>query len=197
MNKNRIQVKDLISVSIYTVMYYIMVAISNVVLFIIPGYSYGFIPIVAALLSGTVFMLMVAKIPKFGAITIMGTVLGINFFLMGRFPGSLIFSFVVALIADIFAYLFKYKSKKALLGSYVIFSYGLVGPALPMFLFPNMYVNHLVEQGHDAAYIENAFSSISQSTFFIIIFGVLVAAIIGGLFGQRMIKKHFEKAGIV
>ena len=196
--KNSIQIKDLISVGVYTALYFIMVAISALlVVFIIPGYSYVFIPVISALLSGTIFMLMVAKVPRFGAITIMGSIMGIFFFIMGRFPGALFICIAIALIADGIAYAVRYKSRKGLLLSYLFFSFSTIGPVVPMFVFPNLYIDQLVEVGRDASYIESAFSNISQNTFLILMVGIVIAAFIGGLFGQKMMKKHFEKAGIV
>jgi conserved hypothetical integral membrane protein TIGR02185 len=196
--RNSIQIKDLVSVGVYTALYFIMVAISALlVVFIIPGYSYVFIPVISALLSGTIFMLMVAKVPRFGAITIMGSIMGIFFFIMGRFPGALFICIGIALIADGIAYAVRYKSKKGLLLSYLIFSFSTIGPVVPMFVFPNLYIDQLVEIGRDASYIESAFANISQNTFLILVAGIIIAAIIGGLFGQSMMKKHFEKAGIV
>src|SRR5690625_2428598 len=93
--RNSIQIKDLVSVGVYTALYFIMVAISALlVVFIIPGYSYVFIPVISALLSGTIFMLMVAKVPRFGAITFMGSLLGIFFFIMDCFFSVIFFSFL-------------------------------------------------------------------------------------------------------
>lgn len=196
--KNRIRIKDFISIGIYTALYFIMIVLSNIInIFPIPGYSYIFIPILAALLSGTIYMLLVAKVPKFGAITIMGSAIGLFQLVIGLFPGAIFFCVAVSLMADTIAYAFKYNRKKGILGSYVVFSFSTIGPVLPMFLLPNMYVNHLIEQGRDAAYIENAFADITQYTFLFLIIGISVAAIAGGFFGQRMVKKHFERAGIV
>lgn len=196
--KTNIQMKDLIAIGVYTAMYFIIVALSALlVVFIIPGYSYVFIPVISALLAGTIFMVMVAKVPRFGAITIMGSIMGIFFFLMGRFPGALVICIAIALLADGIAYLFKYKSKKGLIISYLVFSFSTIGPVIPMFIFPNIYIDELVEHGRDASYIEGIFSSISQNTFIILVITIFIAAIIGGLFGQRMMKKHFNKAGIV
>lgn len=196
--KKNIQIKDLISVGVYTALYFIMVAISALlVVFIIPGYSYVFIPVISALLSGSIFMLMVAKVPRFGAITIMGSIMGIFFFIMGRFPGALFICIAIALIADGVAYLMHYKNKKGLLLSYLIFSFSTIGPVIPMFIFPSLYISKLVEVGHDASYIEGVFSSISQNTFFILIIGIVIAAVVGGVFGQKMMDKHFKRAGII
>lgn len=196
--KNSIQIKDLISVGVYTALYFIMVAISAlIVVFIIPGYSYVFIPIISALLTGTIFMLMVAKVPRFGAITIMGSIMGIFFFIMGRFPGALVICILIALIADLIALVFKYKSRVGLMLSYLIFSFSTIGPVIPLFIFPNVYVDELISVGKDEAYIASAFANISQNTFYILIIGIILASIVGGIFGQNMMKKHFEKAGIV
>lgn len=200
MMKNRkkgIQIKDLISVGIYTALYFLLVGFSALLtIFIIPGYSYVFIPVLSALLAGTIFMLLVAKVPRFGAITIMGSIMGVFFFIMGRFPGALLISILFGLIADGIAYLVRYKSKKGLLASYLVFSFNPIGPVIPLFLFPNLYADELAGVGKDANYIASAFSDISELTLWFLMAAILIAALIGGIFGQRMMEKHFKKAGI-
>ncbi len=47
------------------------------------------------------------------------------------------------------------------------------------------------------AYIEELFTNINMGTFTIAVAATLICALIGGWFGQKMIKKHFVKAGIV
>ena len=104
---------------------------------------------------------------------------------------------LIALFADGFAFLFKYKSKIGLMLSFIIFSFSTIGPVVPLFIFPNIYAEQLASVGKDASYISSAFADISQNTFYILIIGILIAALVGGLFGQTMMKKHFEKAGII
>lgn len=196
--KNSIRIKDLVSIGVYSALYFITIGISAMLsVFIIPGYSYVFIPVVGALISGSVYMLMVAKVPRFGALSIMGTIMGMFLFIMGRFPGALLISVVCSVIADGVAYAFKYRSKIGMLLTYIVFSFGIVGPVLPMFIFPDIYISELIEQNRDGTYIEGAFANISQTTFAILIIGVIIAGLIGGLFGQKMMKKHFKKAGII
>lgn len=197
-SNTRIRIPDLISIGVYSALYFLIVGISALLtVFLVPGYSFVFIPIVSALLAGTVFSLMAAKVPKFGAITIMGSVMGLFFFLSGRFPLALIPSILFSMLADLIAYAFRYKNRKGLLLSYVVFSYSTIGPVLPYFFFPEFYVQDLVERGRDMIYIEGAFANISNYTALIVGVLILIAAVIGGLFGQRMMKKHFKKAGIV
>lgn len=58
------------------------------------------------------------------------------------------------------------------------------------------YVASLQARGKDAAYIDGVFVNINTGTFFISMIAILVCAVLGGWFGQRMMKKHFIKAGI-
>ena len=89
--KNKLSIPELISIGVFTALYFVLVTIatftSNV---IFPGFSNVFLPGIAALLSGCVFMLMVAKVPHFGAITVMGTVMGLFLFVSGHFAVSLV-----------------------------------------------------------------------------------------------------------
>jgi len=193
-----IRTSDLIFIGIYTALYFVLVGVAEmIVVLAIPGYSYSYSPVLAALITGTIFMLMAAKVPKFGAITIMGSVLGVFFFLSGLFPFALIPSVISALLADVIAYAFRYKSKLGLLLSYVVFSFNTSGPVIQLLYSPDSYVANLRERGKDAAYIENVFADITNYTGIIVFVLLIIAAVVGGLFGQRMMKKHFQKAGIV
>ena len=59
------------------------------------------------------------------------------------------------------------------------------------------YVANLEARGKDATYIAELFANINMGTFILAVVLTLVCALIGGWFGQKMIKKHFVKAGIV
>lgn len=91
----------------------------------------------------------------------------------------------------------QYRSKKVLLASYVIFSYGLTGPILPLWFMKDAYIANLTARGKDASYINTLFAPINSGSFVVCIVAILACALLGGLFGQKMMKKHFEKAGIV
>lgn len=198
MKENKLMIQDLISIGVFTAIYFVLVTIATFATSaIIPGLSYVLIPVVSALISGCVYMLLVVKIQKFGAITIMGLVMSIFFFSSGHFILSFVTNIVFAIIADLIGYISKYKNKAMILLSYIVFSYGLMGPVLPMWFLKDQYVSNLVARGKDAVYIERLFEYINMGTFRLCIVAILIGAIIGGLFGIKMIKKHFLKAGIV
>ena len=171
-SNNKLTIPDLISIGVFTAIYFVLVTIATFAsALLLPGVSNVFLPAIAALISGSVYMLLAAKLQKFGGITIMGLVMGLFFFVSGHF--------VLSFAANI------------------LFSYGLTGPILPLWFMKDAYVVALQARGKDAAYIDALFAPINTGTFIVCLVSILVCAVIGGLFGQKMIKKHFAKAGIV
>ena len=198
MKNNRLSIPELISIGVFTALYFVLVTIATFAsAAVLPGFSNVLLPGIAALISGCVYMLMVAKVQHFGAITVMGTVIGLFLFVSGHFVVSLIIGVACSVAADLIAKAGNYKNKTGLLVSYIVFSYGLTGPVLPLWLMKDAYVESLLAKGKDASYIDGVFAHINTTTLWICIAATLVLAIIGGLFGQKMMKKHFKKAGII
>ena len=195
---NKLTVPDLISIGVFTALYFVLVTIATFgSAAIFPGFNNVVLPAVCALISGCVYMLLAAKLQKFGGISVMGIVMGLFFMTSGHFIVSFAANIVMGIVADFVAKAGNYKSKKGLLLSYVLFSYGLFGPVLPMWFMKDAYVANLEARGKDAAYIADLFANINMSTFVIAVVLTLVCALVGGWFGQKMVKKHFVKAGIV
>ena len=194
---NKLTVPDLISVGVFTALYFVLVTVATFTCALLPGVGNIVLPALAALISGSVYMLLAAKLQKFGGITIMGLVMGLFFFVSGHFVLSFAANIVCGLLADLIAARDKFRSKKLLLVSYVVFSYGLTGPILPLWFMKDAYIANLTARGKDAAYIDTLFAPINNGSFVATMAAILVCAVLGGLFGQRMMKKHFEKAGIV
>ena len=194
----QLNIPDLVTIGVFTAIYFVLVAVATFAsALLLPGVSNIFLPAISALISGSVYMLLAAKLQKFGGITIMGLVMGLFFFVSGHFVLSFAANILFGLAADAVAALGKYKSKKLLLASYIVFSYGLTGPILPLWFMKGAYVASLQARGKDAAYINALFAPINGGTFVVCLAAILVCAVVGGVFGQRMMKKHFEKAGIV
>lgn len=195
---NKLTVPDLISIGVFTALYFVLVTIATFgSAAIAPGFNNVILPAVCALISGCVYMLLAAKLQKFGGISVMGIVMGLFFMTSGHFIISFAANIVMGIVADFVARASSYKSKKGLLLSYVLFSYGLFGPIIPMWFMKDAYVANLETRGKDAAYIADLFANINMTTFVIAVVATLVCALVGGLFGQKMVKKHFVKAGIV
>lgn len=199
MNKtNKLTVPDLISIGVFTALYFVLVTIATFAsVAIFPGFNNVVLPAFCALISGCVYTLLVVKLQKFGGISVMGIVMGLFFMITGHFIISFAANIVMGIVADCVAKVGKYKSKKWIILSYVLFSYGLFGPVIPMWFMKDAYVANLVARGKDAVYIAELFANINMVTFVLAVVATLVCALVGGWFGMKMIKKHFVKAGIV
>ena len=68
---NKLTVPDLISVGVFTALYFVLVTVATFACALLPGVGNILLPAVAALISGSVYMLLAAKLQKFGGITIM------------------------------------------------------------------------------------------------------------------------------
>ena len=131
MKENKLMIQDLISIGVFTAIYFVLVTI--------------------------------ATFATSASITIMGLVMSIFLFSSGHFILSFVTNIVFAIIADLIGYISKYKNKAMILLSYIVFSYGLMGPVLPIWFLKDQYVSNLVARGKDAVYIERLFEYILQN----------------------------------
>ena len=131
MKENKLMIQDLISIGVFTAIYFVLVTI--------------------------------ATFATSASITIMGLVMSIFFFSSGHFILSFVTNIVFAIIADLIGYISKYKNKAMILLSYIVFSYGLMGPVLPIWFLKDQYVSNLEARGKDAVYIERLFEYILQN----------------------------------
>ena len=99
---NKLTVPDLISVGVFTALYFVLVTVATFTCALLPGVGNIVLPALAALISGSVYMLLAAKLQKFGGITIMGLVMGLFFFVSGHFVLSFAANIVCGLLAKRF-----------------------------------------------------------------------------------------------
>ncbi len=193
----KLTIKDIITIGIYSLLYFIFVAIGTFLgVIIIRSANMLLAPIFAALLCGVVYMLLIEKTQKFTAITIVGTVMGLFFFATGHYFLSFLPSFIFAIIADLIAKIGNYKSKITNLISYIVFSFGNLGPIILMWVAKEAYIQRLIEKNKDAQYIKNVMVDFTFINVGGIAIALIIAGLIGGLFGQYLVKKHFSKAGL-
>ena len=187
--------KDLITIGIFSAIYFVinfafmlLGGIHPVLWMLMPGFI--------AVFAGIPFMLMVAKVQKLGAVFLMGLITALIYFVTGQFTLVILISMAsTCILAEVVRVVTKYNSFKGNSIAYVIFSLGMVGSPLPIWLFKALA--QITEQGMPADYVA-AVEALSSNTMLIVLF---VAPIIGGIIGafiaRGLFKKHFVKAGIV
>lgn len=146
----------------------------------------------------TFFTLLMTKVPKQGAALILAIITGLLYFATGECTWVIIVTFAVAgILGEAARKVLGYKSFKgiALAGGFTAF--GFIGSPLPMWLFQDAYMKSIEEMGMGVEYVEGLQSMISAGSFIGMLAVAFVGGLIGTLVGRLMLKKHFEKAGIV
>ncbi|HCM90852.1 MULTISPECIES: MptD family putative ECF transporter S component [Vagococcus] len=189
-----LKIQDLISSGVYATVYFFVVSIATFLLrFTVPTFNTLLIPGLSALFAGIVYLMVINKIPKFGAITIVGSVMAVFFLIFGYFPLAFLPSIIFPLLADIIQNKTKLNETVKIPLSYTVFSFGLTGPILPLWFMKEAYVESLLNRGKDMTYVDSVFASISTATFFVSMGFLIIGSLVGLMLGKKIYQKHFSK----
>ncbi|MDO4293488.1 MAG: MptD family putative ECF transporter S component [Eubacteriales bacterium] len=97
------------------------------------------IPLVLGILGGIPFMLFLTKTGKFGAVTIMGTLVSVLCFLMGQSWIAIPFGILFGFLADLIFRAGGYKSWKYTVPGYCVFTEWVIGSMLPMWIMRDTF----------------------------------------------------------
>ncbi|MDO5695863.1 MAG: MptD family putative ECF transporter S component [Eubacteriales bacterium] len=191
--KEKMQVKDYITIGVILAIYYIgfniiagaLVAMSSKFLFIGQG--------VTSLVLAPLYMLFVAKVRKKWAILIFGTVIvTITWIAMGG-AWPTVFGYFGVILAEIVSQSGNYKSFMKNNIGYIFFSFWSIGLVLVYYFMGD---KPLRAAGLTAEQINDWMANITPTNLIIVVIITAVCAFIGGFIGKAMLKKHFERAGI-
>lgn len=189
-----LKIQDLISSGVYATVYFFVVFLATLILrFTIPTLNSLLIPGLSALLSGVVYLMVINRVPKFGAITIVGSIMAIFFLIFGYFPLAFVPSLLFPLLGDWVQTKTNINEKVRVYLSYTLFSFGLTGPILPLWFMKEAYIDSLLSRGKDMTYINSVFEPISTASFFVSMGLTILFSIIGLMIGQKIYNKHFAK----
>ena len=192
-NLNKLKGKDLINLGIYGALYcVIMTAVAMLGFFPV---LLVLLPIIVPLLCGVPMMLFMTKVKKFGMVTIMAILVGVFLLLTGMGYWPLVLGIICGLIADFICKSGDYKSAKKTVIANGVWHIMIFGNLIPLYLNVDAYF--ATREGFGQEYIDTVVSMTQPWTAVALIIGAFVAGVIGAIIGQKLLKKHFEKAGIV
>lgn len=194
-NKKGLTVKDLVTTGIFTALLFITMLVGGI--FFAPNPVLTFYqPLGSALLGGTVLMLLIAKVPKRGSISIVGILIGIIWFAMGMHWAMDIGYMIGGILGDLIAGSKQYKSKVLNIIAYICLSLGATGTYICFFADREKWCSYMLEGGTAASYIDTMNATATNWMLAVILLGTLVIAALSGFVGITLLKKQFEKAGI-
>lgn len=195
-NNKKLKAKDFITIGIFTAILFAVEFALGMLGYIHPFIVAAYV-IILPLASGIPMMLFYTKVEKFGMITIVSVLLAIIMFVggMGYLGAPLII--ISGLVADLIAKSGNYKSFKKTVLSFGVFNFWICSNYFPILVTAESYRKDLIDGGFSAEYANNLFAAINVKTIGILVVLCFVFGCIGAVIGKAVVKKHFEKAGIV
>ena len=191
---NKLQAKDLINLGLFTVLYFVIGCCVAIPIGFIPI----FLPILGTLwvlITGIPFMLFLTRVRTFGMVTLMAVLSGLLMGLTGMGFWGVPVGVISGLLADLIMKSGEYKSAKKGIIGYAVFSLWMVGTYIPMyFMVEESRASFAASFGDE--YADKVMSVMPMWSIVLVVASIFVFALLGGLIGQKLLKKHFVKAGI-
>ena len=197
MNQNqKLTGKDVIAIGIYSAIYFVLNFVAMMT---------GFIPLLWMVLPGTVailtgipFLLMSVKVPKPGAVIIMGLITAFLYFVTGQFTVLILLTTLIACaVSEAYRYITKYTLKFSnLMVAFILFSYGMAGSPLALFVYRESFLAQIGET-MSQEYVAAISSYITTPMLILLLVSPIAGGFFGALIAGGIFKKHFKKAGIV
>ncbi len=104
---------------------------------------------------------------------------------------------VLAIAAELISGIGRFKNIKFNILGFMIFSLNPVGSYMMLWLNQTKYIEYLVGKGTEQTYMDTMVATAKDWMLPAIIVGTLICALISALIGRRLLRKQFEKAGVV
>ena len=197
MNQNRkLTGKDVIAIGIYSAIYFVlnfaamMTGLIPLLWILLPG--------TVAILTGIPFLLMAVKVPKPGAVLIMGLITAFLYFVTGQFTVLILITMLIAcVLSEVYRYITKYNLKFSNLAvAFILFGYGMAGSPLALFVYRESFLAQISET-MSQEYVTAISSYITTPMLILLLVSPIAGGFLGALIAKGIFKKHFKKAGIV
>jgi energy-coupling factor transport system substrate-specific component len=197
MNEHKLKSKDLITIAIFTVLF-VLVYFAVATLAVMAIFLYPFCVALAMTPCGIIWAYLRVKVPKRFAILLQSVLFALLFFLLGSGWFVALGALVGGVLAELLSRAGKHRSFQWNAAGYAALAASLNMGVYAIILFaPGYYYGFGVESGMDAGYMEFQVSAVTGPLLLLTTALTAAGAAAGMLFGRAMLKKHFEKAGII
>lgn len=191
-NENKLKMKDIATIGIFSALLFVVTMVAGALMgisMVLNMYSVA----VVAVLSAPLYMLIMAKVHKKGAVLLTFAIVGI---LWGLFGGIFVLIWMLGfgVVGEVLASKSKYQNYKMLTVSFGLYSVGYyLGATAPLYYYPAFWYGFDRPKETVDAMIAAAHSTAGLAAIPV----TLIAIVIGAVIAKRMLKKHFEKAGVI
>ena len=191
-NENKLKMKDIATIGIFSALLFVVTMVAGALMgisMVLNMYSVA----VVAVLSAPLYMLIMAKVHKKGAVLLTFAIVGI---LWGLFGGIFVLIWMLGfgVVGEVLASKSKYQNYKMLTVSFGLYSVGYyLGAIAPLYYYPAFWSGFDRPKETVDAMIAAAHSTAGLAAIPV----TLIAIVIGAVIAKRILKKHFEKAGVI
>ncbi|MDU0969257.1 MAG: MptD family putative ECF transporter S component [Actinomycetaceae bacterium] len=194
--KINLTTRDLINIAIFAVIYFVLFYACGMLGFVGPAFMFvGWI--IGIILNGIVVMLMLARVPKIGAMTLTGLLMGIGMIpghTIWVLPAGIILGFIADLIATNMGRNTRLEPKRGII-AYAVYQLIMMVPWFPIVFNSDEYYAKLTKvMGAD--YVSGMKSLFTPTTMAIWAVCVVLLGLAGGWLGVKVGRKHFQRAGL-
>lgn len=192
----RLTTRDLINSAIFAVIYFVIMYGSGMIGFAGPAFMFvGWT--ISILINGIVVMLLWARVPKVGAVTILGLIVGLGMapgHTIWIIPGAIVLGFIADLITWYGVNDRRIRPARAVT-AYAVLQLWFLIPLTPILLDADAYYAEITAV-MGAEYVSAMRAIFSPTVIGIWAVCLLILGALGGLLGLRMARKHFSRAGL-
>lgn len=193
MKENKLKVKDLVTIGVFGLIYFALmfgVGMMGMVPILFLVY-----PTVLGLVTGIVVLLFMAKVQKPWALFILGMIAPVIMFVMGHTYVLPIHALIVMGLSELVRRGGSYNSFKHNAFAFAIFNTWICGSLMQMLLAREKYIELSMMMGKD--YVDMLEKLITYPNMALVYLGAFLGGLVGSYIAKRLLKKHFEKAGII
>ena len=195
MKMEKLVIKDLVTIGVFTVIYFVLMFLSGMVGMV--PILYLAYPTLAGIITGIVIMLFMAKVQKPWGLFILGLICGFIVIAMGNTYVILIHVVISMVIAELLRKKGEYKSFKCNMLSFAVFNTWICGFLMQILLAKDKVIGLAETRGMGHDYIMKLIALVNYRSMILVYIGAIVGGIVVAYIGKVFLKKHFEKAGIV
>lgn len=187
--------RDLVTTGVFTALYFVFTMVGGGLFATNPVLTF-WMPAAVALLTGPVYLLLIARVPKHGPLIILGAIEGIILFVTGMYWGWSVACVVLAVLADLIAGLGGFRSRALAFCAFVVYSLAPMGSYLALWVDPAAYASYLTGKGGEQAYMDTMMATATGWMLPAMVLSTIACAVVSGLVGLRLLRRQFERAGI-
>lgn len=198
MNEKKLKAKDLVTIGVFSAVYFIMAMIAEVIMGMTPV-TYIFSSALMGLLCAPIYFIAMIKIGKPLASFILLTVNGVIWGIFGVLPITISMIFF-GLVTEFILRHEGYKSFKRIAVAHVVSIYSyFIGSVFMLYFFTDRYIVWAVStaypefEGFIRSYVGHAKGVLG----ILGVIAILLFSVLGSVLAKRILSKHFKKAGVI